>query len=150
MYSKGKIKYINWIDCYVLENCVSFAATVLSNRTVLANSALFARTTLDKSSKLWKCLGCGLFNFAVMLIPIFCQTQVFGGDFKVFQIIFCFPNLHNFIPCWNIGGTWKISMPTPQIVVSMVKINHRHHKRHPNGEPASRKNRPGYGGRNTT
>ena len=39
-----------------------------------------------------------------------------------------FSKPHNFSPCWNIGGSWKISTQTPQIVVSMAKIHLRHHK----------------------
>ena len=42
--------------------------------------------------------------------------------YKAFQITFCFPNPHNFSPCWNIGGTWKISTRTPQIMV-VSKLN---------------------------
>ena len=70
---------------------------------------------------------CGKFrenNLIFEPLPNLLRTSVN----KVFQITFCFPNPHNFRPCWNIGGTWKNCTQTPQIMVLMAKIHLRLHK----------------------
>ena len=76
------------------------------------------------SSKQLRADGCGWTGQCGLLL----KQSVIIIIQKVFQITFCFPTPHNFRPRWNIGGTWKMSNMTPQIVVLMEKIHLWHHK----------------------